>query len=144
MRQCHLTPPSPPWPPPGVRGGQKFPKCIPSSPIMIINAKKAISGGSKILTYFFTRNIPLSTSLQKQFPYFHEAWLSAACWNDWHDAIRCRHSSPFSYKWGIDRDWYKWQIWQRNKIIISTFCTPIIMRCSIPKLNYLPVALWSY
>ena len=25
---------------------------------MIINAKKAISGGSKILTYFFTRNVP--------------------------------------------------------------------------------------
>ena len=25
---------------------------------MIINAKKAISGGSKILTYFFTQNVP--------------------------------------------------------------------------------------
>ena len=55
------TPPDPPIPPltpPGVRGSQKWPKCIPSSPIMIINAKKAISGGSKILTYFFIRNVP--------------------------------------------------------------------------------------
>ena len=51
-------PRDPPWPPQGVRGSQKWPKCIPSSPIMIINAKKAISGGSKILTYFFTRNVP--------------------------------------------------------------------------------------
>ena len=25
---------------------------------MIVNAKKAISGGSKMLTYFFTRNVP--------------------------------------------------------------------------------------
>ena len=57
------TPPDPPIPPltpPGVRGSQKWPKCIPSSPIMIINAKKAISGGSKILTYFFIRNVPLT------------------------------------------------------------------------------------
>ena len=53
-----LNPPYPPWHPPGVRGGQKWPKCIPSSPIMIINAKKAISEGSKISTYFFTRNVP--------------------------------------------------------------------------------------
>ena len=53
-----LTPPYPPWHPPGVRGGQKWPKCIPSSPLMIIYAKKAISGGSKKLTYFFTRNVP--------------------------------------------------------------------------------------
>ena len=51
-------PPYPPWHPPGVRGGQKWPKCIPLSPIMIVNAKKNISGGSKILTYFFTRNVP--------------------------------------------------------------------------------------
>ena len=57
-----LTPPYPPWHPPGVRGGQKWPKCIPSSPLMIIYAKKAISGGSKKLTYFFTRNVPVSTS----------------------------------------------------------------------------------
>ena len=62
--------------------------------------------------------LTLSTSLQKHFPYFHEAWLSAACWNDWHDAIRCRHSSPVSYKWGKDRDWFKWQIWQRNKTMM--------------------------
>ena len=64
------TPPDPPIPPltpPGVRGSQKWPKCIPSSPIMIINAKKAISGGSKILTYFFTRNVPyLNILLQKK------------------------------------------------------------------------------
>ena len=54
-----LNPPYPPWHPPGVRGGQKWPKCIPSSPMMLVNAKKAISGGSKILTYFFTRNVPI-------------------------------------------------------------------------------------
>ena len=54
-------PPIPPLTPPGVRGSQKWPKCIPSSPIMIMNAKKAISGGSKILTYFFTRNVPADT-----------------------------------------------------------------------------------
>ena len=64
------TPPDPPipplTPPPGVRGSQKWPKCIPSSPIMIINAKKAISGGSKILTYFFTRNVPISASKKMQ------------------------------------------------------------------------------
>ena len=53
-----LTPPYPPWHPPGVRGGQKWPKCIPSSPMMIVNAKKAISGGSNISTYFFTWNVP--------------------------------------------------------------------------------------
>ena len=52
-------PPTPPWHPPGARGGQKWPKCIPSSPMMIVNAKKAISGGSKISTYFFTRNVPV-------------------------------------------------------------------------------------
>ena len=63
------TPPDPPIPPltpPGVRGSQKWPKCIPSSPIMIINAKKAISGGSKILTYFFTRNVPFVCFWQKK------------------------------------------------------------------------------
>ena len=26
--------------------------------MMLVNAKKAISGGSKISTYFFTRNVP--------------------------------------------------------------------------------------
>ena len=50
------TPPDPPIPPltpPGVRGSQKWPKCIPSSPIMIMNAKKAISGGGKNFDLFF-------------------------------------------------------------------------------------------
>ena len=35
---------------------------------MIINAKKAISGGSKILTYFFTRNVPYNYALPVQHP----------------------------------------------------------------------------
>ena len=39
---------------------------IPSSPIMIINAKKAISGGSKILTYFFTRDVPKVSDCEQE------------------------------------------------------------------------------
>ena len=40
-------------------------KCIRSSPSMIVNAKNAISGGSKMLTYFFS----LGMYLQGLFPY---------------------------------------------------------------------------
>ena len=50
------TPPDPPIPPltpPGVRGSQKWPKCIPSSPIMIINAKKSHFRGVKNFDLFF-------------------------------------------------------------------------------------------
>ena len=36
----------------------KMVKTVQNGPMMIINAKKAISGGSKISTYFFTRNVP--------------------------------------------------------------------------------------
>ena len=46
-------PPLTPWHPPGVRGGQKWPKFIPSSPMMIVNAKKTISGGVKNFDLFF-------------------------------------------------------------------------------------------
>ena len=56
-------PPLPPLTPPRGPGGQKWPKCIPSSPLMIVNAKKAISGGSKMSTYFFTRNVPDFTAV---------------------------------------------------------------------------------
>ena len=48
----NFGPTDPPLTPPRGLGG---PKCIPSSPF---NAKKAIAGGSKILIYFFTWNVP--------------------------------------------------------------------------------------
>ena len=73
-----LTPPYPPWHPPGVRGGQKWPKCIPSSPLMIIYAKKAISGGSKKLTYFFTRNVPVLKSIHfRSIVRLHYYWATS-------------------------------------------------------------------
>ena len=43
---------------PGFRGGQKWSKCIPTSPILKMNSEKNIFGRSKKLTYFFTRNVP--------------------------------------------------------------------------------------
>ena len=54
-------PPYPPWHPPGGWVGQKWPKCIPTSPILKMNSEKNIFGRSKKLTYFFTRNVPLLT-----------------------------------------------------------------------------------
>ena len=77
-----LTPPYPPWHPPGVRGGQKWPKCIPSSPLMIIYAKKAISGGSKKLTYFFTRNVPNVFNISVTVTIYCAHWhfLVCCCW----------------------------------------------------------------
>ena len=42
----------------GTLARQKWPKCIPSSPMMIVNAKKDISGGSKFLTFFFHLECP--------------------------------------------------------------------------------------
>ena len=54
-----------PYPPPPdtPQGGQKLPKCIPSSPLMIVNAKKNTSGRSKNLTHFFTRNVSIIKSV---------------------------------------------------------------------------------
>ena len=45
-----------------VREGQKWPKCTSTSPVLIINDKKRTFGGVKILTYFFTRNVPFRPS----------------------------------------------------------------------------------
>ena len=42
-----------------VQEGQKWPKCTSTSPVLIIDDKKTTFGGVKILTYFFTRNVPL-------------------------------------------------------------------------------------
>ena len=53
--------PYPPWHPPGGWVGQKWPKCIPTSPILKMNSEKNIFGRSKKLTYFFTRNVPYNT-----------------------------------------------------------------------------------
>ena len=52
------SPPEPPQNPPMVQGGQNWPKCICSSPLLIINDKKMTFGGKNILTYFFTRSAP--------------------------------------------------------------------------------------
>ena len=49
-----LAPPDPPM----VPGGQKWPKCTCTSPVLIINDKKTTFGRVNILTYFFTRNVP--------------------------------------------------------------------------------------
>ena len=43
--------------PQGVLGVQNWPKCIPSSPIMMINAIKLTSWGWNMLTYFFSLGI---------------------------------------------------------------------------------------
>ena len=51
-------PRAPPEPPNMVQGGQNWPKCICSSPLLIINDKKMTFGGKNILTYFFTRSAP--------------------------------------------------------------------------------------
>ena len=53
-----LVPRTPPDTPQGSVGAKKGPKCIPSSQLMIVKAKKATYGGSKILTYCFTRIVP--------------------------------------------------------------------------------------
>ena len=60
------TPPEPPIPPltpPRGPGGPKMAKMYFLSPMMIVNAKKAISGGSKMSTYFFTWNVPDFTAV---------------------------------------------------------------------------------
>ena len=41
-----------------VREGQKWPKCTSTITVLIINDKKTTFRGVKILTYFFTRNVP--------------------------------------------------------------------------------------
>ena len=51
-------PPEPPQTPPMVQGGQNWPKCTCTSPMLIINDKKTTFKGVNILTYFFTRNAP--------------------------------------------------------------------------------------
>ena len=40
-----------------VAPNSKWPKCIPSSPMMIVHAKKIMSGGQNFR--LFTRNVPL-------------------------------------------------------------------------------------
>ena len=57
-------PPMPPQTPPQVRGGQKWPKCTCTSPILIITDKKVTFAWVNILTYFFTRNAPHVESVQ--------------------------------------------------------------------------------
>ena len=47
-----------------VREGQKWPKCTSTSPVLIINDKKTTFGGVKILTYFFTQNVPEKENIQ--------------------------------------------------------------------------------
>ena len=54
--------PLPPQTPPMVPGGQKWPKCTCTSPVLIINDKKTTFGWVNILTYFFTRNVPKGKS----------------------------------------------------------------------------------
>ena len=67
------TPPDPPIPPLTTSrgpGGQKWPKCIPSSPLMLVNAKKPFQGGQKFQPTFILRmsliwsRIPLSRSVR--------------------------------------------------------------------------------
>ena len=57
-------PPRPPQTPPMVPGGQKWPKCTCTSPVLMINDKKTTFGRVNILTYFFTRNVPLDGYLR--------------------------------------------------------------------------------
>ena len=56
-------PPEPPQTPPMVQGGQNWPKCTCTSPMLIINDKKTTFKGVNILTYFFTRNAPILAQL---------------------------------------------------------------------------------
>ena len=53
--------PRPPQTPPMVQGGQKWPKCTCTSPVLIINDNKTNFGRMNILTYFFTRNVPVAS-----------------------------------------------------------------------------------
>ena len=64
--------PLPPQTPPMVPGGQKWPKCTCTSPVLIINDKKTTFGRVNILTYFFTRNVPHVTPTHLEHDFFSQ------------------------------------------------------------------------
>ena len=57
--QTPQNPPMAPQTPPGVRGAQKWLSYTCTSPVLIFSDKKRILEGVNILTYFFTRNVPV-------------------------------------------------------------------------------------
>ena len=97
--------PLPPQTPPMVPGGQKWPKCTCTSPVLIINDKKTIFGRVNILTHFFTRNVPwMEPSSIESFGFSRIVIVSSG-------QFMCRHGEHDVDKGRYLIGWFNCHLW---------------------------------